>query len=220
MHHHKIKVEKTAHYYTLGNIHEGTKYLWFVTHGYGQLASNIIRKFEHFDEAEHAVVAPEALNRFYWDMYKNIVGASWMTRQDRLDEIDDYSHFLDLVFKETVAQLPKDCQIIFFGFSQGCATQIRWILRGLPSFHHLVMWGGIFPEDIDYQPFISYFNDKKLHFVCGDNDEFVTDERIGWNQNFAKENNLPLNYYPFIGKHEILTDVLNRFFEKEISSTK
>jgi predicted esterase len=214
MNHHKVKIEKTAHYYTSGEVSAKTKYLWFVTHGYGQLASNIIRKFEGFDATEHVVVAPEALNRFYWDLRKGIVGACWMTKQDRLDEIEDYTRFLTQVFEENTVNLEPNCKVILLGFSQGCATQIRWILRGMPHFHHLIMWGGILPEDIDYQPFIHYFEDKKLHFVCGDNDEFLNQERIDWNLNFAQEQKLDLTYYPFVGKHEILTDVLEDVFGK------
>jgi predicted esterase len=214
--HHKIKVQKTAHYFTQSTISDTTQYFWIVTHGFGQLASAIIRKFENFDDKEHFVLAPEALNRFYWDMRKGIVGASWMTKQDRLDEIEDYSNFISQLYNEYSVQLPPDCKIILLGFSQGCATQVRWILRGAPRFHHLVLWGGLLPEDLDYQPFKEYFSDKKVHFIIGDEDEFVKPNHIDWHLKFAQEQHLPLNYIPFKGKHEILTDVLLDFFEKEI----
>jgi predicted esterase len=213
MNHHKIKIEKTAHYYTRGLVNPKTKYLWFVTHGYGQLANSIIRKFEGFDETEHVVIAPEGLNRFYWDLRKGIVGASWMTKHDRLDEIDDYTHFLNQIFNQYTSELFPDGKVFLLGFSQGCATQIRWILRGLPHFHHLVMWGGILPEDIDYQPFMNYFNDKKLHFVCGNDDEYLNEERINWNIDFAKKQGFDMSYHPFVGKHEILTEELAKVFE-------
>jgi predicted esterase len=216
MQHHKIKVEKTAHYYTHGQLAEQTKYLWFVTHGYGQLASHIIRKFEGFDADEHMVVAPEALNRFYWNMRDNIVGANWMTKQDRLDDIADYSAYLSTVFNQFAAHISPNTRVILLGFSQGCATQIRWILRGMPAFHQLIMWGGILPEDIDYKPFTHYFSDKKLHFVCGDNDEFINQERIDWHIEFANAQGLDVIYHPFVGKHEILTAKLQSIFEEHI----
>lgn len=216
MEHHKIKVKKTAHYYTFGNISLQTKYFWLVTHGYGQLASSIIRKFSGFDPNEHFILAPEALNRFYWDMSKGIVGASWMTKQDRLDEIEDYSHFIQQIYEDYKAQLPHSVRIIFLGFSQGCATQLRWILRGMPYFHHLVLWGGLLPEDLDYQSIAPYWEDKKIHFINGDADEFITPERVKGHLDFAQAQHLPLNYIPFVGKHEILTDVLNDFFIKHV----
>ena len=223
MQHHKIKIPKTAHYYTLGEPSPKVKYFWFVTHGYGQLASNFIRKFEIFKSEEHFVVAPEALNRFYWDMRKGIVGANWMTKLDRLDEIEDYSNFLTTVYNEFMAQLSPDVKIIFLGFSQGVATQMRWIQRAQPLFHHLVFWGGVLPEDIDYlrdeffgQPLSQYLSDKKIHFINGDEDEFVTPDKTEWHLDFAKTQNIDLNYIPFKGKHEILTDVLDNFTKQYI----
>ncbi len=35
--HHKIKVQKTAHYFTQGTINDTTQYFWIVAHGFGQL---------------------------------------------------------------------------------------------------------------------------------------------------------------------------------------
>jgi predicted esterase len=220
MQHHKIKVTKTAHIYTSGETSEQTKYFWFVAHGYGQLASRIIRKFEGFDPTEHFVVAPEALNRFYWNFKMNEVGANWMTKQDRSDDIADYAQYLQTVFDSYKTQLPASVRIILFGFSQGCATQVRWLLSGenfgFPAFHHLILWGGILPEDIDYQPFLPYFENKKLHFVCGDADEFIDQKRLDWHLDFAKAQGLLLRYLPFVGKHEVLVDVLEKLFLTEI----
>ena len=213
MTHHTFKVSKTAHVFTHGEPSAETKYFWFVAHGYGQLASRIIRKFEGFDVETHFIVVPEALNRFYWKFQTNEVGASWMTKQDRLDEIADYSAYLTEVFTHFKTLVSTDVKVILFGFSQGCATQIRWILRGLPEYHHLVLWGGLLPEDVDYQPFTHYFNTKCLTFVCGDADEFISKERVDWHLDFAKQQSLHLNYMPFHGKHEILTDVLEQVFE-------
>jgi predicted esterase len=208
MEHHKFKIEKTAHVYTHGQITEGVRYLWFVTHGYGQLASNIIRKFEHLGD-EHFVIAPEGLSRFYWNFKTNEIGANWMTKQDRLNEIDDYTRYLSLVFKNFKEKLPPSVKIVFLGFSQGCATQLRWITQVLPDFNHLILWAGLLPEDIDYQPFIHYFKNKKIHFLCGDEDEFIDDKRLKWHLDFAGKNQLPMKYHRFEGKHEILVDVLN-----------
>jgi predicted esterase len=214
--HHTFKVEKTAHVYTQGEPSEKTEYLWFVMHGYGQLASNIIRKFEGFDPTTHFVVAPEALNRFYWNFKTNAVGASWMTKQDRLDEIADYSAYLDTVFAHFRGQVSPSVKIILFGFSQGCATQMRWILRGSPHYDHLIFWGGVLPEDLDYQPLAEYFNAKKLTFVCGDNDEFINQEGIEKHLALANEKGLAMDFVGFEGRHEVLVDVLEKVFEEKI----
>ena len=56
----KITVQTDAYIYTHGEINAETQYCWVVLHGYGQLASNIIRKFEHLDD-KNFVIAPEGL---------------------------------------------------------------------------------------------------------------------------------------------------------------
>ncbi len=91
---HKTTVQKTAHYYTYGNLGPKVKHFWIVCHGYGQLASKIIHKFSNFDPDENFILAPEGFSRFYWQGFGGAVGASWMTKADRLDEIHDYCQYL------------------------------------------------------------------------------------------------------------------------------
>ena len=43
---HQIIVPKTAKYFTLGELNENTETVWFVIHGYGQLAEYFIKKFK------------------------------------------------------------------------------------------------------------------------------------------------------------------------------
>lgn len=54
-----------ARYFTAGEVTQQTKHIWFVLHGYGQLADNFIRKFEVIQSPETVVIAPEGLSRFY-----------------------------------------------------------------------------------------------------------------------------------------------------------
>jgi predicted esterase len=160
--------------------------------------------------------APEALNRFYWRFREGEVGASWMTKRDRLDEIEDYANYLTNVYEFFITQLPPSVKIHFLGFSQGCATQIRWLCaqKQLTTgenvhFDELILWAGVLPEDIDYQQFAGVFKNKKLTFLCGDNDEFINQDRIQWHLDFAKQQGLDMTFVPFKGKHEILTEILN-----------
>ena len=63
--------------------------VWFVLHGYGQLAGEFIRFFADLATDDSLVVAPEAMNRFYLVNPESApardrpVGATWMTREDR-----------------------------------------------------------------------------------------------------------------------------------------
>ena len=79
---HHIPVKRQARYYTLGTLDTNTKHVYIVLHGYGQLASQIIHKFDDMAD-EVFIIAPEGLSRFYWDGMTGTVGASWMTKEDR-----------------------------------------------------------------------------------------------------------------------------------------
>ncbi|WP_261990367.1 hypothetical protein [Hymenobacter sp. BT188] len=63
---HRLTVARTARYYQLGELTERTRHIWFVCHGYGQLAAYFIRHFAVLTEANDTVIiAPEGLSRFY-----------------------------------------------------------------------------------------------------------------------------------------------------------
>lgn len=143
---HTISISKTAHYYTIGTAGKHVRYCWIICHGYGQLAQHFIRKFDVIAKEDTFVLAPEALSRFYTEGLTGKVGASWMTKEDRLDEITDYSNYLTTLYNEFIPQFSNDVKIILLGFSQGCATQVRWIMQAFPKFDHLVLWAGMFQK--------------------------------------------------------------------------
>src|SRR5689334_22318965 len=94
---HHIVVPRTARYVTLGD--GAAEEIWFVLHGYSQLARHFVRWFEPAGRPGRLIVAPEALSRAYFEEAGGMrrVGASWMTKEDRIAEIDDYVTYLDRV---------------------------------------------------------------------------------------------------------------------------
>src|SRR5712691_10353388 len=99
---HSIEVRRTARYFTLGPTHGFPRELWIVCHGYGQLANRFLSHFSPLDDGTRLVVAPEGLSRFYVDPLSERrtqsvprIGASWMTKEARQSEIDDYIAYLD-----------------------------------------------------------------------------------------------------------------------------
>ncbi|MCP5046462.1 MAG: phospholipase, partial [bacterium] len=54
-----IKVTKTARYFLLGEPGPHIRRVWFVCHGYGQLADDFLKEFQVLDNSHHLVVAPE-----------------------------------------------------------------------------------------------------------------------------------------------------------------
>lgn len=209
---HKTSVQKTAHYYTLGEPSKKTKRFWIICHGYGQLASRFIQQFQLLDFEENFILAPEGFHRFYWNGFSGDVVASWMTKEDREDEIKDFTTYLQELYDQYITMLSPEVEIILFGFSQGCATQCRWINALRPPFNKLVLWGGALPEDIDYAPLLPYLSQKDIIFAYGTSDQFLTIEnRIEKHIEFAKANEIEMQVWPFEGKHETRKAVVEKF---------
>ncbi|MFN7116110.1 MAG: alpha/beta hydrolase [Saprospiraceae bacterium] len=201
--HHTIPVTKTAHYYTIGTPGKHVQYCWIACHGYGQLAQYFIRKFDVIAKGDTLIIAPEGLSRFYTEGLSGKVGASWMTKEDRLLEIEDYTNYLTTLYNYFIPQLADNVQIILLGFSQGCATQMRWITRAFPAFHHLILWAGLVPEDLNYLSHQHYFADKKLHFIYGTEDPFITPERLQQHEQLIDNQQLKLEISTYQGAHSI-----------------
>lgn len=157
---HHLRVTRTARYVTLGEAGPGLRDVWFVLHGYRQLARRFLRRFEGLDDGTRIVVAPEALNRFYVGREEgrhgpgSLVGGTWMTREDRDHEIRDYVAYLDRLAQHVLpgpggapptgsaapggarADAPGGAgtgalpAVTVLGFSQGLQTAARWVVLG------------------------------------------------------------------------------------------
>src|SRR5574342_952788 len=121
-----------ARYFTMGRA-DGSRQVWIACHGYGQLAARFLEKLRVLDDGHRYLVAPEGLSRFYLSesATERRVGASWMTREDRLAEIDDYIRYLDAVYADVFGTLDRaQLSVHALGFSQGAATVSRWTALG------------------------------------------------------------------------------------------
>lgn len=210
---HQMPVSRTAHFYSLGTPSTSTKRFWFVCHGYGQLAQNFIRKFDQVAGAEDYVVAPEGLSRFYWGGLDGPVAASWMTRGDRLDEIKDFTAMLSVIFQQQLTLLSADVEIILFGFSQGCATQVRWLMQERPRFDQLWLWAGFIPEDLNYGPALNYLADKPIHHFLGNADPLLKPIYVEQHQQLFKQQKLEVQEHGYVGDHRVIRSELDRYFK-------
>jgi len=170
---HHLVVRRTARVASLGDL-EGAAELWIVLHGYGQLSADFIAPFGAIAGATRAVVAPEALNRFYRDRESKDghagrpVGATWMTREDRESEIEDYIAYLDAVADRWGGGRP----LTVLGFSQGVSTLLRWVARGRTAAARVVAWAGELPPDVDFVAHRHRFPASGLELVMGSVDEY------------------------------------------------
>lgn len=204
MQEHSLITSRTARYFTLGAPQRATD-LWFVCHGYGQLAARFLERFRPLETPQRSIVAPEGLSRFYLSESpsERRVGATWMTREDRLHEIEDYVRYLDAVYSKVAAGKPI---VTALGFSQGTATVCRWAGLGSSRIDRLILWGGEVPPDLD----LGRLRVPKLLLVYGTRDEFFTPKVVAANEARLREHGVPYELLSFDGGHVIDEGTLGR----------
>ncbi|MCP5052989.1 MAG: phospholipase, partial [bacterium] len=201
-----IQVSKTARYFLLGEPGPHVRRVWFVCHGYGQLAGDFITNFETIADERHLIAAPEALNRFYMYATRGKVGASWMTKEERLDEIDDYLAYLDSVYSTVMNRLKPfgvPINITALGFSQGAATVSRWVLTGNSHFNRLILWGGDFPPETDWRASRQRVEKLDIELVYGDKDSLMRPTHAEELAFILQRNNVRFQTRTFDGGHFI-----------------
>lgn len=212
---HHLEVPRTARYFTLGPTDARVEQLWLVCHGYSQLASQFVGYFRTLDDGRRLIVAPEALSRFYLDPASGgthavaRVGASWMTREDRLHEIDDQARYLDAVRADVIARLGREpAKCIVLGFSQGAATAARWATRSAVRVDRLVLWGGLLAPDLDLATYGARLASMHLTLVAGERDEYISPAALAAEQARIERAGVPCARMTFDGGHRLDKTVL------------
>ena len=198
-----LTCSKTFRYFTFGNP-KNAKYVLYVLHGYGQLAEFFIRKFHDLGE-DYFIVAPEGMHRFYLKGSSGRVGASWMTKEAREQDISDTQNWLNHLKQEINSNYSFQKEIVL-GFSQGGATAARW--NTINSIPNQIYWASVFPPDIDSKTIISRENRVNKHFVLGTQDEYFDSEQQLSTLTFYTD--LGFNTHTFNGSHTIDTVTLKQ----------
>jgi predicted esterase len=199
-----ITVPRTATFSLLGDPETGPTECWLVCHGYGQLAHRFLRRFEGLEGADRWIVAPEGLSRFYVNGSHGVVGASWMTREDRDAEIEDYLGYLDALYANLLSRAGATPRIVVLGFSQGCAAASRWAARGIVRPARLVLWGEIQAYDLtddDYSRLRE--QGTEVLFVVGREDPYVSAAAVERAAKEMGDQGLTAETLSFDGGHDI-----------------
>ena len=202
-----IRVERTARFHVLGNIRT-CRELWVVVHGYGQLGRYFLNNFTGMEEGR-CIVAPEGLSRFYLDAEHSRVGATWMTREDRLHEIEDHIAYLDRLTATLLRDAPTGTTVNVLGFSQGVATVARWALKGGTSIKRLVLWAGSLPAELDRE-MLSTWRNIHVDLVLGDGDVYAGPEVLQHMAQRMATSGVPHRTHLFTGGHKLEPILLKR----------
>ena len=204
-----LQIEKKARYFQLGNPGNDTSIVWVVLHGYGMLSEFFIQKFKKLENKNTLILAPEALNRFYIDTNYGRVGASWMTKDERQDDIKENIKYLNSLMDQIIKDIGHNrFKINVLGFSQGGATACRWLFKSKLKFENLIMWAGDIPKDTLTEDNRLKWNDMNTHLVMGKKDELINEEMKAKFLKLVTDYKLDYKLTLYDGDHRIYPDVL------------
>ena len=198
-----------ARYYKFGEVNRDYPQVWFVMHGYGQLAQYFIKKFKLLEHKDICVIAPEGLSRFYLEDIptrvsggSNRVGATWMTKENREMDIENYINYLQAIYDLELKNI-NNANVTLLGFSQGAATATRWAISNQPKFQRFILWAGIFPPDMNFETGRNVLSNKEVVTVFGTKDPFITVERKGEMKMICERLQVTPRHIEFEGGHDI-----------------
>ncbi|PID59461.1 MAG: hypothetical protein CR986_06200 [Ignavibacteriae bacterium] len=209
----EIKIERTATYFLLGKINKEIKEIWFVFHGYGQLAKDFIKNFEVLQSNKRLIVAPEALNKFYIKSFFGKIGSTWMTKHNRENEIKDYVLFIDKLYEKIISELNDNVKIIFFGFSQGVHTAARFLDFKKPKIDEFILWSSSFPHNCNYKENQKYWQSISKKIFVGTKDKLISNTKYEEEKEFIRLQMLSVDFIKFDGGHEITELELSKFLK-------
>ena len=197
-----LATTRTARYAMAGSAAVSARRWWMGLHGYGQTAASFLKPVAPVVPADTLCVAAEGLNRFYREMprpdgsHLQRVGATWMTRENREDDIADTVAWLSRLHTHVLADLPLGAATPFglLAFSQGVATALR--------------------HDVDGGVLRTLLRDTRLVVVTGLRDPFVTDASVAEMRQTLAEWKLEAEWKTFDGEHHLDAPLLGALLEE------
>jgi predicted esterase len=220
---HKLAVTRTARYATAGADPDRAAHLWVVLHGYGQRAADFITAFADAAPADVRIVAPEGLSRFYLELpradgaHLNRTGATWLTRDDRDDDLTDVLAMLHTVIareSDAIAQARGSAPTLhLLGFSQGVAMSMRLVADSTgttPRFATHVLWAGGLAHDVPDEALQGAWAGTAVHLVMGKRDRFISDKAVQATRNRLSAIGVTATEHMFDGGHRLHTPLLEQ----------
>ena len=203
----KVTYSSLNTYTTLNTLTDKTKNVWLVFHGMGYLSRYFTKYFTHLDPEENYFIAPQAPSKYYFGKDFKHVGASWLTKENTIEETKNVLNYIDALF-EIEKPLPHH-KFIILGYSQGVSVATRWMAKNKITCDHLIMHSGGIPNELKPADF-SYFDENvKVSYLYGNQDQYINEAKK--TEETLKGKNLfgdRMEIVEFDGIHEVNTDFL------------
>ena len=196
----QVSYQSTNTYSILNEWTDNTENVWVVFHGIGYLSRYFLKYFRHLNQEKNYIIAPQAPSKYYLDGKYEHVGASWATRENTEQEIQNALAYLDELYKNEGLKNARN--LIFFGYSQGVSVATRWLAQRKIKASQLVLNSGRIPKELTASDFA--FFEGKVSFIYGEDDPFVNEEFLKSEKKRIREL-FPKNleFIPFDGGHEV-----------------
>lgn len=210
----EVLYKTTNTYSTINQKTENTKNIWISYHGLGYLSKFFINYFQHLNEKDNYIIAPQAPSKYYQGKSFKYVGASWLTKENTKKETQNVLNYLHEVYKNEQLQDSLN-KLIVFGFSQGVSVALRWVAHHKINCKAILIHSGGIPKELTASDFSFLSENTKVYLIYGTQDEYINEQRINSEKQLAE--NLfgnRIKTVPFEGKHIVNTTLLTKISEE------
>ena len=202
----QVSYRATNTYSTLNQLTDKTENVWVVFHGIDYLSRYFLKYFRHLNQEKNYIIAPQAPSKYYLNGKYEHVGASWATRENTEQEVENALAYLDELYEKEGLKNVKN--LILFGYSQGVSIVTRWIARRQIHCSKLILNSGRLPKELKPEDF-AFLGGTEISFIYGTEDPFVNKEFLESEEKRIREL-FPKNlkFIPFDGGHEVNQQVI------------
>lgn len=200
-------------YLTQNKLTSKTKNVWLVFHGIGYLSRYFVKYFNGLDAEENYIIVPQAPSKYYLKNEYKYVGASWLTKENTATEMKNVLNYINAVLK--AEDIPRDVNLILFGFSQGVSVATRWLASKKPACTLVALYAGGIPNELTPKDFdFMDFDSTEIKIVYGDQDEFLTPDRLkGEKIKIDKLFHNKAKSQVFKGGHEVKPEIIENLIK-------
>lgn len=171
----KVLYTTSNTYHILNSFSSTTKNVWLVFHGMGYLSRYFIRYFSELSSEENFIIAPQAPAKYYMGEKFKHVGASWLTRENTIEDTKNIFNYMDTVFE---AEKPETMpNFIVLGYSQGVSIATRWLASRKIQCNQLILHSGGIPVELTTKDFDYLNSNTEVTYLFGDKDQYITEAR-------------------------------------------